>query len=94
MPSIVKHNHGTTSNTDDVFSTFIGCKLKGVLHYYDGRSHTILVFECGWGLVFCSTGAYWTMNPEDVQQQLSHARKDLSDTKKELEGILNLAGEK
>ncbi len=88
------HNHGTTSNTNEVFSTFIGCRAKGVLHFYNGHNHRALVFDCGWGLVFCDTGAYWTMSPEEVQKELHHARKDLVNVKKELEGILALAGDK
>ncbi len=87
------HNHGTTSSTDEVFRTFIGCKVKGLLHFYNGWSHRVLVFECGWGLVFCSTGAYWAINPDDVQAHLRRSRQDLTNTQKELEGILALAGE-
>ncbi len=88
-----EHNHAIASNTDAVFSTFIGCTVKGVVHFYDGRAQTVLVFECGWGLVFCDTGAYYTIRPEDVQGHIRHTKQRLEATTKELSGILSLAGE-
>lgn len=90
-----EHKHGVTGNTDEVFRTFIGCAVKGLLHgrNAEGGSVLILVFECGWGLAFNDNGSHWTESPDDVQRILRSSRKTLSDTKRELEHILTLAGE-
>lgn len=65
-----EHNHATTSNTDEVFRTFINEKIKGMLHHIcftDEYNHVILVFECGWGLVFSDNGSHWTIPPDEVE---------------------------
>ena len=56
------HKHGTTSNTDEVYKTFIGCRVKGLVREitFDGHHADILVFECGWGLAFNSNGSHDT----------------------------------
>jgi len=91
----MEHRHGTTSNTDGVFSTFIGCTVKGILHEGGGetRDATILVFECGWGLAFNYNSSHWTVSPDEVQKILNHSRERLEDARKELEHILALAGD-
>lgn len=89
----MEHNHGTTSNTDEVFQTFIGETVKGILHGFDyGHSRVILVFECGWGLAFSSNGSYWTEPPEDLDGLKRKTKDKLERTQKELEGILKLSG--
>lgn len=92
----MEHDHATTSNTDEVFKTFIGCQVKGVLHNRntEGDNVKILVFACGWGLAFNSNGAHWTESPSDIQRILRHSKEGLENTKQELEHILELAGEK
>ena len=90
-----KHNHATTSNTGEVYRTFIGCKVKGLVQEatFDGNYAQILVFECGWGLAINSNGSHWTVNPEDLAGKVSRAKNELNNTKKELQAILLLAGE-
>lgn len=90
-----EHNHGTTSNTDEVFRTFIGCMARGVLHdrSTEGGGIIILVFECGWGLAFNDNGSHWTESPIDIQRILRGSKEALSETKRELEHILELAGQ-
>jgi len=90
-----EHNHGTTSNTDEVFRTFIGCQVKGILRdrNNEGGVVMILVFDCGWGLAFNDNGSHWTENPRDVRMILKRSSDALNETKKELEHILKLAGE-
>lgn len=83
-----EHNHTTTSNTDEVFSTFIGESLKGILHdRSSGHDYTILVFECGWGLVLSFNGSYWTENSDYVEKTKRRVKEKLEVTQKELEGI-------
>lgn len=91
-----EHNHATTSNTDEVFRTFIGCQVKGLLHdrNTEGGSVIILVFACGWGLAFNDNGSHWTESPSDIQRVLRRSKEELKETKQELEHILGLAGEK
>ena len=91
-----EHNHATTSNTDEVFRTFIGCEVKGLLHNTntEGGEVIILVFACGWGLAFNDNGAHWTESPSDIERILRCSKEDLNATKRELENILELAGEK
>ena len=88
----MEHTHNAVANTDEVFSTFIGCRVKGMLHAEVGEI-IILVFSCGWGLAFNSNGAHWTENPEDVQKIILHSRKALYNARQELERLLELAGE-
>jgi len=92
----MEHNHATTGNTDEVFRTFIGCQVKGLLHDQntEGGPVRILVFACGWGLAFNDNGSHWTVPPADVQRILEHSKEELEETKQELEHILELAGEK
>ena len=87
-----EHKHGTTSNTDEVFRTFIGCKVKGLVRKitYDGHHAEILVFDCGWGLAFNSNSAHWTVSPSDLQGYIRQNQNDLEDLTRELEHILKL----
>ena len=39
----MEHTHNAVANTDEVFSTFIGCRVKGMLHAEVGEI-IILVF--------------------------------------------------
>jgi len=89
------HTHNTSSNTDEVYSTFIGCTVKGLLHTKDSGGDTgiVLVFQCNWGLGFCTNGNHWTVNPEEVQGFLRTSREYLECIKKELEHVLSLASE-
>ena len=92
----MKHNHSTTSNTDEVFRTLIGCTLKGLVKDItsQGGHVNILVFECGWGLAFNSNGTHWTLPPAEVNTLIQRAKEDLIANQKELEHILDLAGRK
>lgn len=89
------HNHNTTSNTDEVFRTFIGCRVKGLVREiaFEGHHADILVFDCGWGLVFNSNGSHWTITSEEVQRHIGRSQKELEDKKRELEDMLQLSGE-
>ena len=90
-----EHNHSTTSNTDEVFRTFIGEKVKGILHGFDfGHDGVILVFECGWGLVLNSNGTHWTEKPEDIERLKRETKEKIDNLLKESRDILKLAGEK
>jgi len=91
----MKHNHGTTSNTDEVFRTFIGCEIKGLVREitFEGQHANILVFQCGWGLALNSNGSHWTVSPEEIQAHLNKAKDKLEDTQRELSSVLTLAGE-
>jgi hypothetical protein len=87
-----KHEHGVTSNTDDVFRSFIGCTVRGLII---NREERVLVFQCGWGLTFNVVhGSYWVESPEDVERKLSRAKDGLRNTQKELQDILKLAGKR
>lgn len=85
----MKHNHSTTSNTDEVFRTFIGCKVKGMVQEITFEKHNaiILIFDCAWGLAFNSSGSHWTVSPDDVQRLIRRSKKKLEETQKELENI-------
>lgn len=89
-----KHNHSTTSNTDEVYRTFIGCRVKGLAREitFGGYHANILVFGCGWGLAFNSNGSHWTVNPEDIQKHIRQSMEKLDNTKRETEHLLELAG--
>ena len=90
-----KHNHATTSNTDEVFRTFIGERVKGMLHGFDfGHSKVILVFECGWGLCFNSNGSHWTESPVEVERLKRATKGKIDNLLKENRDILELSGEK
>jgi hypothetical protein len=87
------HDHGVTANINDVFRTMIGCRVKGVI--FGNASEKLLVFECGWGLAFNTQhGSYWVESPSEVQKKLRDATERLANTKKELSGLLELAGER
>ena len=93
-----QHNHGVASNTTDCFRTFIGCTVKGLLKdalpvgFNDDSTHT-LIFEGGEGLTFSAKGTFWTESVDEVQRAIRLSRTRLEASKKELEGILSLAGE-
>jgi hypothetical protein len=88
------HEHCATSNNDAVFSSFVGCRAKGFLKdYRDGHENRYLVFDCGWALVFCGTGAYWSSPPDEVSRLIGRARAKLEQTQRDLSGVLALAGE-
>ena len=92
----MEHNHKTTSNTDAVFHTFIGCIVKGVLHdtNSEGGHVIILVFDCGWGLAFNDNGAHWTKTPAEIGQIIRKLKEAFEHTQKELKHILSLAEER
>ena len=95
MKEVKDHEHGCTSNTNQVFRTFIGCKVKGLVGQktFDGYYADILVFECGWGLAINGNGAHWTVNPTDIKRLIRQAKENLTNNQRELECILALAGE-
>jgi len=85
-----KHNHGATSNTDEVFRTFIGDKIKGILHGSDfGHSNVILVFECGWGLCFSSNGSHWAETPDGIEHLKRETKEKIDHLLAENRDILN-----
>ncbi len=88
------HTHSATSNTPEVFRSCIGCRVKGVYHENSGGNDVhVLVFECGEGLAFCSTGAYWSVRKEDIHRSLLAAKEKLQTATRELAGVLSLAVE-
>lgn len=89
-----KHDHSTTSNTDEVFRTFIGCTVKGLVRERtsNGEHANILVFDCGWGLAFNSNGAHWAEDPDKVNSLLGRTKKELQDRQRELKYLLKLEG--
>ena len=87
-----KCNHYCNSNINDVYKTFIGCKLVGFLQNYDDEHvNDYLIFECGWALVLRSNGSHWTEKPEDVKLMITKKQNKLGVIKKELEEVLALA---
>jgi len=90
-----EHNHGATSNTDEVYRTFIGCTVKGLVRQitYNGEHADILIFSCGWGLAFNSNGSHWIIRPDEMRRHISCALEELEASNRELEHILSLAGE-
>ena len=90
----MEHNHLVTANTDEVFRTFIGEKVKGILHDFAFENQqTILVFECGWGLAFNSNGSHWTENPEKIERLKRNTKEQIDNLLKESRDIPTLAGE-
>ena len=95
------HLHGSVgSNNRKVFTTFVGCTVRGVLlsalpiGRKDLNAGTkTLVFECGWGLTIGSNGSHWTEQPEEIRRAIQIVSKELAGTQAALEGILELAGE-
>ena len=74
----MEHKHHSTSNTPEVFDSFMRCKFVG--HYEvlaSGHDDTkrVLVCECGAGLALSSTGAYWTEGAKDVAMAVEELRK-------------------
>jgi len=97
----MRHKHGVTSNTHQVFQTFRGCRVKGFLHdvFPLGRcdlsaGSRTLVFECGWGLTIGENGSHWTESPEDVQRAIGLVREQLQQAIGDTSDILKLAGER
>ena len=90
-----EHEHKTTCNTAEVYRTFIGCRVKGLVREitFHGHHADILVFECGWGLAFNSNGSHWTVYPEEIQKHIQRSMKTLDNIKRETEHLLKLAGE-
>lgn len=95
----MKTHQGIASNTRDCFSTFIGCKVVGVL--FDALPLTdrslaagnkTLVFDDGHGLTISSNGSYWTESPETIKRAIDQKKKELARTQDELSGVLQLAG--
>jgi hypothetical protein len=71
----IKHKHSATANTDGVFKTFIGCKVTG---YLEHRGDDVLIFECGWGLVFHENGSCWTTEPEEVSDWINEIKEKIA----------------
>lgn len=87
------------SNTNDCFREFIGQKVKGVLFGALPRSRPdlaastkTLVFEDGRGLTIAGNGSFWIDSKEDVGRAIGREHDRLKQTKKEIAGILALAG--
>jgi len=74
----MKHNHTVAGNTSEVYLTFVGCVVKGLLREqtFDGECADILVFECGWGLAVNSNGPDWIVKPEDVAGYIRRQEKE------------------
>jgi len=90
-----KHDHsGMNPNSDKVFSTFIGCKVAGLLHDRNtgGGGVTILVFECGWGLAINDNGSQWIESPSNISTLVDKLKTKLAETRKEYKDLLKLAG--
>lgn len=91
--------HNVASNTRDCFSTWIGCKVVGVLFDampprrkdLSGGTKT-LIFEDGYGLTISSHGTFWVEKPDDIQWALREKRRELEATGAELESVLEAAG--
>lgn len=86
------------ANTRDCFSEFIGQRVVGVLfdalpaHRHDiARGTKTLIFEDGRGLTMSSTGAYWIERAEDVRASIFATERRLAATKREIDGVLELA---
>lgn len=95
----MNHKHGVTSNTQECFRTFIGCRVRGFLKNalpvgrcdLAGGTKT-LIFECGWGLTIAKNGSYWTESPEDIARAVEIAKRELADIKGDIEDALKVAG--
>lgn len=93
-----EHKHNVTSNTHDVFRTFIGCRVKGFLKdVMAGRDSCLegqtLIFDCGWGFTVCSNGSHWTTNPPDVRRVIERLNKEYQANASDIADLLTLAGE-
>lgn len=93
MPS-TDHVHNVPSNTIGCWSTFIGCTVKGVLRDVHSAGSYTLVFGCGWGLTVSRAGTFWVEGQDEVQRHVSRVKTDLEGRTKELQEVVNLAGEK
>lgn len=90
----------TASNTKDCFREFVGKRVKGVLFdaFPMGRrdlnaGSKTLVFEDGRGLTIAQNGSFWIESAEDVKRAVSAVLEKAKATRKEIKGLLALAGE-
>ena len=92
------HKHeGKASNTREAMSTFIGCRVAGVMagveHGSTTASQNVLLFECGWGLGWSdAAGTHWTLTPQECKRLIDRRRKDLDALQHELRDVLGAAG--
>jgi hypothetical protein len=86
------------SNTPACFEEFIGQKVIGCLfdalpvRGREAAGSKTLIFEDGRGLTISSTGSYWIERVEDVRSAVTAAQRRLARTKRQIEGVLDLAG--
>lgn len=91
---MTQHEHKAVANTDEVFLTFVGCRVKGLIHPpRDANYNILLLFDCGWGIGIGPLGGYWTERPEYIKRILDEKKQELLKNQKELEYILKVAGE-
>jgi hypothetical protein len=95
---LMKHT-GIASNTRDCFSTFIGCKVVGVLFNVlpindreMAEGTKTLVFDDSHGLTIALNGSFWTESQDSISGAIECKKKELARAQDELRGILQLAG--
>ncbi len=96
--SAVEHEHSCCSNNNGCFTTFIGCRVVGVLKNALplGRAdlacgNRTLVFECGWGLTIANNGSCWIESPSEIESAANKVADHLKETIAALKGVLQLA---
>lgn len=88
-----KHT-GICSNSKEVFITFLGHTLKGVIFCEPVTSAVTLLFDCGWGLVVNNNGAHWVLDKEEADSILKRRKKELEIAAKEIQEVIDLAERK
>jgi hypothetical protein len=90
-----------SANTKDCFRECIGRTVVGVLfdalpvNRRDIAAGTkTLVLDDGRGLTIASNGSFWIDSAEEVARAIRSKRQQLAATQSELEGVLELAGDR
>lgn len=89
----------SASNTKDCFRDLVGKHIKGVLvdtlplgrADLSAGTKTIVFFD-GTGLTIALNGSFWPESTDMVRQAINIAKRDLKNAKREIEGLLALAG--
>jgi hypothetical protein len=90
----------TGSNTHEAVRDCIGHKIVGVL--FDAcppsrpdlaLGNKTLVFEDGTGMTFSNSGSFWREAKQEIEWAVAKQQRALDNAKRELEGVLQVAGE-
>lgn len=87
------------SNTRECFREIVGKKVKGML--FDalplGRKDLsngakTIVFADGTGLTIAANGTFWPEHADEVSKAIKTTQRELESCRREIEGVLQLAG--